>query len=205
MYQHKGIKTQQHSKKLEKRLHSIIEYQHPLTNHLVCLPDFFDFGQRPVPYGKHLFRLSRWKGIARRFSCKIPDNEKQYGSSFVFRPEIFDIDYKEYFKSVQDVFTNKKFVVVGNPHTAIKTFTKEAGMQIIKKIDTPKTNAFNCHSETFTKCKKTQRATKDLIFLLSIGISAKVLAYDLCSLGTQAIDIGNFFKIFHWYQKGVLR
>ena len=206
LYRHKGIKTQRHNKKLEKRLLSIIEYQQPLPNHLVCLPDFFDFGERPVPYGEHLFSLRRWKRIARIYSHEIPDDEKQYGSSFVFRPELFDIDYEAYFESVQAIFANKKFVVVGNPHAAIKTFAEEADMQIVKKINTPRTNAFSCYSETFTECKKIRRTVKEeLIFLLSTGASAKALAYDLCSLGSQAIDIGNFFKIFHWYQESILR
>lgn len=205
IFRHKGIKTQQHNKKLEKRLLAIITYKQPLPKHLACIPDFFDPGKRTIPYGSKFFRPKRWKRIAKIYSHEIPESENQYGSSFVFRPELFAIDYTAYFKLVQDIFADKKFVVVGNPHPAFKAFTEEARMQVVQKIDTPATNAYSSYSTILTKCRKINKAVSgDLIFLISTGASAKVLAYDLCSLGIQALDAGNFFKIFHWHQKGIL-
>lgn len=203
IYKHGGIKTQPHHKKLEKRLIAILEYKQPLPNHLVCIPDFFDFGERDVPYASKLFRPKRWAGIARQYSPQIPETGNLYGSSFVFRPEIFAIDYKEYYAAIQDIFTGKNFIVVGNPHAAIKTFTKETDMHIINTIKTPKTNAFRDYSKILAQCKKV--IDKDAIFLVSMGASAKALTYDLCAAGAQALDTGNFFKVFSWYKKGILR
>ena len=43
---------------------------------------------------------------------------------------------------------------------------------------------------------------KDKLFLLALGPTATVLAYDLCKMGYQAVDIGHIDLEYEWFLKG---
>lgn len=205
IYYRRGIRTQRYDKILASRLRTIIEYREPLSEHLVCLPDFSDPKPKEIAYRKHSFKFNKWQGLGRDYSRRIPNNKKQYGNSFVFRPEIFDIDHADYYKKLQGLFENKEVVVVGNPHPSIETFAEEAAMKVIKTIKTPKTNAYSEYSSILGECERIGKTVREgTPFLLSIGPTAKVLAYNLHKLGIHALDTGNLFKVFSWYKKGVL-
>ena len=46
------------------------------------------------------------------------------------------------------------------------------------------------------------KVEKDVLFLLALGPTATVMAYDLCKAGYQAIDIGHIDVEYEWYLMG---
>ena len=71
----------------------------------------------------------------------------------------------------------------------------------IKRILGPATNAFDLYDEMLDVIK--HYAQKDQLVLLSYGMTATVLAYDLAQLGYWAIDIGHLDIEYEWFRMGV--
>lgn len=47
-----------------------------------------------------------------------------------------------------------------------------------------------------------KKQKKECVFLISLGPTATILAYDLTRLGYQAIDIGHIDVEYEWYLQG---
>lgn len=71
----------------------------------------------------------------------------------------------------------------------------------IKRILGCSTNAFERYDEMFESIKR--YATKEQLILLSYGMCATVLAYDLAKLGYWAIDIGHLDIEYEWFLQQV--
>lgn len=69
----------------------------------------------------------------------------------------------------------------------------------IVRILAPAQNAFRVYEELFAAAKQCK---KDMLFLLALGPTATVLAYDLAMEGYQALDIGHLDLEYEWYLKG---
>lgn len=65
----------------------------------------------------------------------------------------------------------------------------------IRRIIAPATNAFDKYEEILDACKK---QSKEVLFLIALGPTASVLAYDLAQLGYRAIDIGHVDIEYEW-------
>ena len=65
----------------------------------------------------------------------------------------------------------------------------------IKRIIAPAKSAFNKYKEILSACKALK---KDTLFLIALGPTATVLAYDLYKEGYQAIDIGHIDIEYEW-------
>ncbi len=69
----------------------------------------------------------------------------------------------------------------------------------IVRILAPAQNAFRVYEALFAAAKQCR---KDVLFLLALGPTATVLAYDLAMAGYQALDIGHLDLEYEWYLKG---
>lgn len=70
----------------------------------------------------------------------------------------------------------------------------------IQRILGPATDAFRKYSQMLEAI--TNHVSKDKLILLSYGMTATVLAYDLAKLGYWAIDIGHLDIEYEWYRMG---
>ena len=70
----------------------------------------------------------------------------------------------------------------------------------IKRILGPATNAFSKYTEMLNAI--TDNVTKDKLILLSYGMTATILAYDLARMGYWAIDIGHLDIEYEWMRMG---
>lgn len=70
----------------------------------------------------------------------------------------------------------------------------------IQRIEAPPENAFDKYDEILAAALK--NAKPDTLFLIALGPTAGVLAYDLYQAGFQAIDIGHVDLEYEWYLKG---
>lgn len=63
----------------------------------------------------------------------------------------------------------------------------------------PAENAFDRYEEIYNEAVK---QPKDKLFLIALGPTASVLAYDLAMKGYQAIDIGHADLSYEWLLRG---
>ena len=69
----------------------------------------------------------------------------------------------------------------------------------IKRILAPAENAFKVYETLLATAKQ---CGKDVLFLIALGPTATVLAYDLAMEGYQALDIGHLDLEYEWYLQG---
>ncbi len=67
----------------------------------------------------------------------------------------------------------------------------------ISRIICPARNAFQVYQSIIEKACKLPKTT---LILIALGMTATCLAYDLCSLGYWAIDIGHIDIEYEWYK-----
>lgn len=71
-----------------------------------------------------------------------------------------------------------------------------------QRILGPSTNAIDKYEKMLDAI--TEHVSKDRLILLSFGMLATVLAYDLAKLGYQAIDLGHLDIEYEWFRQGVV-
>lgn len=113
-----------------------------------------------------------------------------YGSSFITRPDsVPAINTQSYFARVKALWNDRKVILVNGDN---KRFDKNptildnaAGWT---RWEVPAQNAWSEY-EGILRWAKT--VSKDVLFILCVGPTATVLAYDLCAAGYQALDLGH--------------
>lgn len=60
----------------------------------------------------------------------------------------------------------------------------------------PKAHAFEHYNEILNEARK---ESKDKLFIVILGPTATILAYDLAKSGYQALDMGHLAKDYDWF------
>lgn len=133
--------------------------------------------------------LAKWKEVKEYFKIR-----KNYGNAMISRVDVFNEckleDIKKMWEKREVVFVYSK---EGRFERREELFNN---IKSQKEIFVPAKEAFNQYEEILEKCKKEK---KDKLFLLAIGATATVLAYDLTLNGYQALDIGHFPNSYQEY------
>lgn len=114
-----------------------------------------------------------------------------------------DYDFLSYFEKIKKIWDNEEVVIV-------------CGKTIFDKIDynifentknityeyAPSKNAYDEYDNILKSCKK---YPKNKLFIIILGPTATVLAYDLSELGYRALDFGHIAKDYDYYMKKIER
>ena len=118
----------------------------------------------------------------------------------VYEPQSYKSDNKENVVVIVAVTTTFE-------HPKIATYLRTLGYhKIICKMDenaglvADNLKKIAYAYDKILECCKDQ--AKDKLFLLALGPTATVLAYDLCKIGYQAVDIGHIDLEYEWFLKG---
>lgn len=102
---------------------------------------------------------------------------------------------------IKKIWDNKDIVIVEGEKTRSGIGNDlYDNARTIQRILGPATNAFERYEEMLGAI--TQNASKDKLILMSYGMSATVLAYDLAKLGYWAIDLGHLDIEYEWFKIG---
>lgn len=131
--------------------------------------------------------------------------QKTYYDAYVTRPYVMYADSQtdapeKRFEDLQRIWANRDCVFVEGCYTRLgigNDLFDNAGS--IQRILGPAENAFSKYQEILDFCTKQK---KDTLFLLALGPTASVLAYDLCKAGYQAVDVGHVDLEYEWYLRG---
>ena len=131
--------------------------------------------------------------------------EKKYYDAYVTRPYIIYADNQSdapaiRFMNLKRIWDNRDCVFVEGCYTGLGVGNDLfENANTIKRILCPAENAFLRYDEILDTCMKQD---KDSLFLLALGPTATVLAYDLCRAGYQAVDIGHADLEYEWFIQG---
>lgn len=141
----------------------------------------------------------------RKEHLALLDREHLYYDAYVTRPYVMYADNQtsapaERFRQLKEIWEGRDCIFVEGSQTRLGTgndlFHNAAS---IKRILGPAEDAFSQYDKLLDCCL---RQPKDRLFLLALGPTATVLAYDLYKAGYQAVDVGHVDLEYEWFLKG---
>lgn len=132
------------------------------------------------------------KNIKTKLDLKYSDymNKKYYSAEITRLKNL--VEFKEIISIFDNLFLTNDVVFVGNKNVIniIENNFKDK-FRKIDYVEIPKQNAFSKYDEIMEKCKKFGH---NKLFLLSIGITATIIGYELAKYEYWALDIGHYFE-----------
>ena len=174
------------------------------SNLLVCLPAVFNKKQLSILdedtvsfWKKHLSRF-------RKYWYRELKPGKIYGNAFISRHYMNLKDKKtgsaEYFELVKKIWENKDVIIVEGEKSRLGMGNNLFdGAKSVRRILGPSTQGFSKYDELL---KETESHGKDALYILALGPSASIMAYDLAKKGFHAIDMGNIDTEYEWFLAG---
>ena len=184
------IGFQKLNKKLSKRLYEVLQ-----TNEkglLIGMPDILDFDNSDKFINDCKKYWAKWikKNIFKLIL--ILNKNLTYYSSFITR---FYVIYKDkskiakYVEKLKKIWDKKDIVIIEGQKSRLGVNnTLFDNVKSIKRILCPSINAFNLYNKIIKAALKIE---KNKLFLLALGPTASILAYDLYKAGYQVIDFGH--------------
>ena len=141
----------------------------------------------------------------RKEHLQLLSKDKVYYDAYVTRPYVMYADNdteapKTRFEALKKIWDGRDCVIVEGVRTRVGEGTDL--LDNAKSVETvlgPAENAFKEYDRLLSDCLE---KPKNKLFLLALGPTATVLAYDLCKAGYQAIDIGHLDLEYEWFLRG---
>jgi glycosyltransferase family protein len=196
----KGNGFQEPNDKLKHLLINVLNSN--ITNHVIGLPlplkDLSNLDDFPLFFWSNFTARNFW--ILRKYINK----NKMYLNTQLSR---FYIDYKDkslcklQLKLLKEIWDNKDIVIVEGTETRSGVGNDLFNnAKSIKRILGPARNAIDKYDEMLNAIIRS--VPKENLILLSYGMTATVLAFDLAKLGYWAIDIGHLDIEYEWFLQG---
>jgi len=199
MIDHLNLPFQKQDPVLREKLFQILKSDEPGI--LIGLPTGYHSLKNLYYESRHTWR-SQITWIYPRLSRYIDKNKTYFNSSFT-RPYI---EYKDktharaYFKKIKKIWENRDVILIEGEKSRLGAgndlFEKVLS---IKRILASAHHAFSKYNELLNEACRHPKST---LFLIALGPTATVLAYELAKKGYQAIDIGNIDIEYEWYLRG---
>ena len=195
---------QPHSEKLAKRLKEVLDSPAD-DNILICIPAVFHFRNYiNLDYRSRFFWLHNF--IKRDFSKLVINNKIYYDTNVTrlficYRKSKREKIAKRLVTGFKQIWNGKDVILVEGKFTRVGYGNDLFdNAKSLKRITCPRIDAFDKYDEIL---KSAVEQGKDKLFLLSLGPTATILAYDLAKLGYRAIDIGNIDFEYECYIHGL--
>lgn len=173
---------------------------------LVCIPNVFEDRNLNTLKGKAARHWKRFLMKNRKKLYNMIDFNRIYGDA-LFTRHYLDLKNKcnsrSYFQKVKEIWKDRKVVIIEGKFTRFGVGNDLLDRALsVSRILCPETNAYDRYAEILAAATKED---KDVLFLLALGPTATVLAYDLAKQGYQAIDIGHLDIEYEWFLKGATK
>ncbi len=195
------IPFQKASVKLANRLKEVLSSHN--QNLLVGIPSFIYQSKN------HLNDIPRnfWTLNGKKFRDTIkkfinPDNT-YYAAEFTIAADAYkNFDKENYFSCLRQIWQGKNVIWIAGSNAIDKIeyniFDNAASLEY---LPCPSVNAFDDYDNILTQCKKIDKSGGGVL-AISLGPTAKILAYDLALAGYRALDLGHVAKSYDWFMKG---
>lgn len=196
MIKGKSLMLQQAFPEIGEGLAQILRYQY--DDLIVALPDIFQslaiYNKANRPFWKdHLL-------FCRKIYNVYCNSERIYGNSFVSRGYYLFKDRSScnrWFEKIRKIWENKDVVVVegSRTHNGVGNDLLSLARSVERIICPPK-DAYGSLERILFACRQYE---KDKVFLVSVGVAAKFLAFELFRDGYRVLDIGNMDMEYEWF------
>jgi glycosyltransferase family protein len=196
-------KFQEPNEKLARRLAEIIKSDD--EKFLIAIADNYGNLEKYTTQAKEGIRRYMSEET-REEHMHFLDMERTYHNAYISRPYVIYKDNmteapKHRFDALKQIWNNRKVIIVEGILSRLGVGNDLFdGALSIKRIEAPATNAFDRYDKILEEALKA--AEEDTLFLIALGPTAGVLAYDLYRNGCQAIDIGQVDIEYEWFLKG---
>ena len=129
-----------------------------------------------------------------------------YTDAYISRPYVMHADNKtdaplKRFEALKTIWEKKNVIMVEGAKTRLGVGNDLFdNAKSIKRIIAPAVNSFDRYDDILESCIRYGKECD--LFLIAIGPSAGVLAYDLSENGLQGIDIGHLDLEYEWFLAG---
>lgn len=194
----KSLYFQPFSPLLQQKLQEILISER--KNHIVCIPYAFIDTEGFVESAKSYWK--RYLSINRSKIYKQLDLNRNYFDSLVTRLYVDYTDKNkagERFNKFKSVWHEKKILIVEGDKSRLGAGNDLfSDAKAIGRIICPSIDAFAKY-DLIIKSITAHHSNYDLV-LLALGPTATVIAYDLCNLTCQVIDIGHIDIEYEWFR-----
>lgn len=196
-------KFQRIDERLANRIWEVINSEH--SDLIIAIAEQYGNLERFNDQGALGIRLYMTEETRRQHQQILPA-DKVYSDAYVTRPyvlykDVFTEEPQKRFNALKEIWRKKKIMIVEGAQTRLGVgndlFDDSASL---KRIVGPATSSFDRYDDILEECKKHADAVD--LFLLAIGPSSGVLAYDLTKEGIQAVDVGHIDLEYEWFLAG---
>lgn len=184
------------SEAMTRRLKEIIKSEE--EGHIVCLSDGFDTLDNLKEDARNFWFTFMGKYRQEWISYLKPN--KQYYNTNMTRPYM---DYADQtpcahrFDLLKAIWEDRDLILIEGEKSRLGVGNDLfQGAKSIKRILAPAKNAYQKYDEILERACKYD---KDALYLIALGPTATILAYDLHQTGRQAIDVGHVDIEYEWF------
>lgn len=190
--------------KLAERIWEVMKADTP-ENLLIGIADNYGSLDRFGEQAAQSIRMYMTEETRRQHEQIIPSG-RIYSDAYITRPyvmykDVFTDAPGKRFEALKQIWKNKKVVVVEGAQTRLgvgNDLFEQAGE--VRRILAPATSSFDRYEEIYQECLRQGDWAE--LFLLAIGPSSGVLAYDLTLQSYQAVDVGHIDLEYEWFLAG---
>lgn len=176
---------QSYDPKLSHRLQQVFSSNHP--NLLLCLDHHFSNGTQLSEYYKGVVSTTKFDlGLFCNFNSV-------FGFAGITRNANNVPKLKELWKDRDVVIVEGEYSRLGVGNDLFDN------VATLSRILCPAKNAFTRYDEILFECRK---QPKNVLFIIALGPTASVLAYDLTINGYMALDVGHIDIVYEWHLRG---
>lgn len=187
---------------LADRLHEVLHAKE--DNLLIAIADNYGTLDRYSMQAKREIRYYMTRQV-RKEHMALLERDRLYHDAYITRPYVMYADNQSNaplyrFSRLKQIWKHRDCIFVEGNQTGLgvgNDLFAHAGS--IKRILGPAENAYRAYSQILEACLN---QSKEKLFLIALGPTATVLAYDLHRAGYQAIDIGHIDLEYEWFLRG---
>lgn len=197
-------KFQRLDDKLGIRLEEVLHSHHP--NPLIAIANNYGTLQAHTDFAADAIRFYMVAGETRRQHMQMLERDRVYYDAYVLRPYVMYKDNmtdapRRRFEQLKKIWENRAVILVEGAQTRAGVGNDLFdGAREVRRILAPATSSFDRYDDILRAALK--HAEDDTLFLIAMGPSAGVLAYDLTVEGYQALDIGHLDLEYEWFLAG---
>jgi len=195
-----SIPFQSYSEKLALRLKDI--FKSSIDNIFIGAPHFYFYDGPPLRNMQKYF-LRTWVSKNRNLICDMANIDNQYydTASTQLYALYDDYNFPTYFSKIKQLFMGRDLIVICG-----ETIFNDIEHNIfdsadsIKYVHAPSKDAFANYDSLLSEALNFD---KNSLIIIILGPTATILAFDLASIGYQAVDFGHIAKDYDFYKKGI--
>ena len=187
------------SEEMSRRFREIIVLEEP--DLLICLSDGFGRLDYLKPDAQSFWY--RFMGQYRKKWIDLLKPGKKYYNTNMTRPYM---DYKDKspcenrFQLLKKIWEDRDVILIEGEKSRLGVGNDLFdGAKKLNRILAPAQNAYNKYEEILQTALK---CDEDALYLIALGPTATILAYDLYKAGRQAIDVGHVDIEYEWFLRG---